>query len=82
MKGATDMPSDDQERQLLKYARAAAASTEQLDARLDHIGKMSRDGARNRNANKDIVEAIERLQTFEKLLARKIDAAKHHGDWS
>jgi len=34
---------------------------------------MSRDGARN--AHKDIVEAIERLQIFEKLLTRKINAA-------
>ena len=67
------MANDDRERRLLKCARAVTARAEQLDARLDHIGKMSRDGARN--AHKDIVEAIERLQTFEKLLARKIDAA-------
>ena len=67
------MANNDRERRLLKYARVVAASAEQLDARLDHIGKMSRDGVRN--APKDIVEAIERLQTFEKLLARKIDAA-------
>jgi hypothetical protein len=67
------MAVDDRERRLLEYARVIAASAEQLDARLDHIGKMSRDGARN--AHKDIVEAIERLQTFEKLLARKIHAA-------
>ena len=67
------MAVDDRERRLLEYARVIAASAEQLDARLDHIGKMSPDGARN--AHKDIVEAIERLQTFEKLLARKIHAA-------
>jgi hypothetical protein len=64
---------DDRERQLLKYARAVAASAEQLDARLEHIGTMSRGGARI--ARKDIIDAIERLQTFEKLLTRKIDAA-------
>ena len=67
------MANDDRERRLLKCARAVTASAERLDARLDHIGKMSRDGVHN--APKDIVEAIERLQTFEKLLARKIDAA-------
>jgi hypothetical protein len=50
-----------------------AASAERLDARLDHIGKMSRDNARD--AHKEILEAIERLQTFEKLLARKVDAS-------
>ena len=72
MKGVTGMANDDRERRLLKYARVVAASAEQLDARLEHIGKMSRDGART--AHKDIVEAIERLQTFEKLLARRIDA--------
>ena len=66
------MANDDRERRLLKYARVVAASAEQLDARLEHIGKMSRNGARN--SHKDIVEAIERLQTFEKLLARRIDA--------
>ena len=61
------------EHRLLKCARVVTASAEQLDARLDHIGKMSRDGVRN--APKDIVDAIEWLQTFEKLLIRKIDAA-------
>jgi hypothetical protein len=73
MKGATGMADDDRKRRLLKYARVVAASAEQIDGRLDHIGKMSHEEARN--AHKDIVEAIERLQTFEKLLARKIDAA-------
>ena len=67
------MADDNRERQLLKYAQAVAASAEQLDARLEHIGTMSRDGARI--ARKDIIDAIERLQTFEKLLTRKIDAA-------
>jgi hypothetical protein len=60
MKGATGMANDDQERRLLKYARVVAASVEQLDGRLDHIGKMSRDGTRN--AHKDIVEAIEDIR--------------------
>ena len=58
---------------MLKYVRAVAASAEQLDARLEHIGTMSRVGARI--ARKDLIDAIERLQTFEKLLTRKIDAA-------
>ena len=38
------MAVDDRERPLLEYARVIAASAEQLDARLDYIGKMSRDG--------------------------------------
>ena len=67
------MDDDDRKRRLLKYARVVAASAEQIDGRLDHIGKMSREEARD--AHKDIVEAIERLRTFEKMLARRIDAA-------
>jgi hypothetical protein len=67
------MVDDDRECQLLKYARAVATSAEQLDARLEQIGTMSGDGARM--ARKDVMDAIERLQTFEKLLTRKIDAA-------
>jgi hypothetical protein len=64
---------DNQERRMLKYARVVAESAEQLDARLDHIGKMSRDVARE--VHQEMVEAIERFQTFEKLLARRIHAA-------
>jgi hypothetical protein len=66
------MAVDDQERRLLKYARVVAASAERLDARVDYIGKMSRDAARE--VHQEMVEAIERLQTFEKLLARRIHA--------
>jgi hypothetical protein len=62
------MADDDQDRQLLKYARAAATSAEQFDARLEHIGTMSRDGARL--ARRDVMDALERLQAFEKLLTR------------
>jgi hypothetical protein len=67
------MAVDNQERRLLKYARVVAASAEQLDARVDHIGKMPCDAARE--VHQKIVDAIDRLQTFEKLLARRIHAA-------
>jgi hypothetical protein len=53
--------------------RPMGPATELLDARLEHVGTMSRDDAVI--ARKDVLDAIERLLTFEKLLTRKIDAA-------
>src|SRR5262249_8122337 len=58
------------ERKLLELARDAAVAAERLATCENDLGKISTDTARN--ARKDIVEAIEHLQAFEKFLADKI----------
>jgi hypothetical protein len=63
-------PKRDHERKLLELARDAAVAAEQLVTCRKELHQVSVDTARN--ARKDIVEAIERLQAFEKLLADKI----------
>ena len=60
----------DPERKLLELARDAAVAAERLAACRKELHEVSADTARN--ARKDIAEAIERLQAFEKLLADKI----------
>ena len=60
----------DPERKLIELARDAAVAAERLETCRKELHKVSADTARN--ARKDIVEAIERLQAFEKLLADKI----------
>ena len=60
----------DPQRKLLELAREAAVATERLATCRKELHQISTDTARN--ARKDIVEAIERLQAFEKLLADKI----------
>src|SRR5262249_16961993 len=60
----------DPERKLLELARDAAVAAERLATCKSELCKIWTDTARN--ARKDIVEAIERLQDLEKLLADKI----------
>jgi hypothetical protein len=60
----------DPERELLELAREAAVAAERLATCRKELHQVSTDTARN--ARKDIVEAIELLQTLEKLLADKI----------
>jgi hypothetical protein len=60
----------DPERTLLGLAHEAAVAAERLAACRKELHKVSADTARN--ARKDIAEAIERLQAFEKFLADKI----------
>ena len=60
----------DPERKLLELAREVAVVTERLATCKSDLSKISTDTARN--AGKDIVEAIEHQQAFEKPLADKI----------
>jgi len=60
----------DPERKLIELARDAAVAAERLETCRKELHKVSTDTACN--ARKDIAEAIERLQAFEKLLADKI----------
>jgi hypothetical protein len=60
----------DPERKLLELAREAAVAAERLATCRKELHRVSTDTARN--ARKDIAEAIELLQAFEKLLADKI----------
>jgi hypothetical protein len=59
----------DPERKLLGLAREVAVAAERLATCKSDLSKFSTDTARN--ARKDIAEAIEHLQAFEKLLADK-----------
>jgi hypothetical protein len=54
------------ERKLFEFARDAAVAAERLATCRKDLDQVSTDTARN--ARKDIAEAIERLQAFEKLL--------------
>jgi hypothetical protein len=60
----------DPERKLLELAREVAVAAERLVTCESDLSKISTDAARN--ARNDIIEAIERLQAFEKLLTDKI----------
>ena len=60
----------DPERKLFELAREVAVAAERLETSKSDLSKISTDAARN--ARKDIVEAIDRLLAFEKLLADKI----------
>jgi hypothetical protein len=60
----------DPERILLELAREAAVAAERLATCRKELNQVSTDTARN--ARQDIVEAIELLQSVEKLLADKI----------
>ena len=60
----------DPERELLELARDAVIAAERLATCRKELHRVTTDTARN--ARKDIVEAIELLQSVEKLLADKM----------
>jgi hypothetical protein len=60
----------DHELKLLDYARKAAVHAELVTCE-KHLDVISHDGARN--ARKDILQAIDMLQAFERLLSYRIN---------
>jgi hypothetical protein len=65
-----DTPKD-HELKLLDYARKVAVHAELVSTCEKHLAVISRDGARN--ARKDILEAIDMLQAFERSLSYRIN---------
>ena len=64
------MTAKRQQPRILKYAAQVRSGAEQLSGRLQYVDELS--SAQALSAHKDIVNAIERLQIFEKLLAKRL----------